>query len=131
MSGYDHAVRLLRYLALLCLIVFSVTAQAGSEYPDVSQYHAGTVISVRELRSSFPMVRWSGVHEFILHFSVQDSGHVYCYEFRTVILEDVNDLRSSSGHQIRMLQRGNKLSAVLEDGRPIKADLTKPGQCPL
>jgi hypothetical protein len=131
MSGHNHAVRLLRYLALLCPIVFSMSAQAGSEHPDVSQYHAGTVISVRELRTSFPTARWSGVHEFTLHFSVQDSGHIYCYEFRTVILEDVNDLRSSSGHQIRMLQRGNKLSAVLEDGRAIKADLTKPGQCPL
>jgi hypothetical protein len=131
MGGHNHAVRLLCYLTLLCSIVFSMSAKAGSERPDISQYHAGTVISVRELRSSFPTARWSGVHEFTLHFSVQDSGHVYCYEFRTVILEDVNDLRSSGGHQIRMLQRGNKLSAVLEDGRPIKADLTKQGQCPL
>ena len=50
---------------------------------------------------------------------------------KTGILEDVTDLRSSSGHQIRMPQHGKKLSAILEDGRAIKADLTKSDQCPL
>jgi hypothetical protein len=132
MSGHSHAVRLWPRLAeLLCIVVSSVSLGTAAEHPDLSQYHVATIVSVRELRNSFPVARWSGVHDFTLHFSVQDSGRVLCYEFRTVILEDVSDLRSSSGHQIRMLQRGNKLSAILADGRPIKADLTKPGQCPL
>ncbi len=131
MSGTRQAVLEYRCLTALLAITITLFARAGTERPDLSQYHTGVIVSVRQLRSSFPTARWSGVHEFTLHFSVQDSGHVYCYEFRSVILEDVSDLRSSSGHQIRMLQHGKKLSAILEDGRPIKADLTKPDQCPL
>jgi hypothetical protein len=132
MSGNVQLGPLRRCLAvLLCTIVFSLSARAGAERPDLSQYHVAKIVSVRELRNSFPIARWSGIHDFTLHFSVQDSDHVNCYEFRSVILEDVNDLKSSSGHQIRMVQHGNKLNAILEDGRPIKADLTKPDQCPL
>jgi hypothetical protein len=132
MSGTRQAVLEYRCLtALLFAITITLFARAGTERLDLSQYRTGMIVSVRQLRSSFPTARWSGVHEFTLHFSVQDSGHLYCYEFRSVILEDVTDLRSSSGHQIRMLQHGKKLSAILEDGRAIKADLTKPDQCPL
>lgn len=120
-----------RLTALLFAITVTLCARAETKRPDLSQYHTGMIVSVRELRSSFPTTRWSGVHEFTLHFSVQDAGHVYCYEFRSVILEDVTDLRSSRGHGIKMLQHGSKLSAILDDGRPIKADLTKPNQCPL
>ncbi len=132
MSGYVQLGPLGRNLAvLLCMIVLSLSARAGAERPDLSQYHVATVVSVRELRNSFPIARWSGVHDFTLHFSVQDSNHVNCYEFRSVILEDVKDLKSSSGHQIKIVQHGNRLNAILEDGRAIKADLTKPDQCPL
>ena len=101
------------------------------ESPDLSHYQTAKVVSVRELRNSFPIARWSGVHEFTLHFSVQDSDHVNCYEFSSVILEDVKDLKASNGHNIKMLQHGNKLTAVLEDGRTIKAELTKQDQCPM
>jgi hypothetical protein len=132
MSGSAQPGALRRWLAVLfCTIILSLGAQAGAERPDVSQYHVATIVSVRELRNSFPIARWSGVHDFTLHFSVQDSDHVNCYEFRSVILEDVKDLKSSSGHQVKIIQHGNKLNAILEDGRPIKADLTKADQCPL
>jgi hypothetical protein len=102
MSGTRQAVLGYRPLtALLFAIAITLCARAGTERPDLSQYRTGMIVSVRELRSSFPTARWSGVHEFTLHFSVQDSGHVYCYEFRSVILEDVTDLQSSRGHQIK------------------------------
>jgi hypothetical protein len=46
-------------IALLFAITITLCAGAGTERPDLSQYHAGTIVSVRELRSSFPIARWS------------------------------------------------------------------------
>ena len=94
-----------RLTALMFAITITLCARAGTERPDLSQYHTGMIVSVRQLRSSFPTARWSGVHDFTLHFSVQDSGHVYCYEFRSVILEDVTDLRSTFGQSFAVIEK--------------------------
>jgi len=123
-SGWRRALSLCSAVTLLCAVGYP-------QATDLSSFHPATVVSVRELRSTFPIARWSGVHEFTLHFSVRDSLGVHCYEFRSVVLQDVNDLRGSSGHEIKMLQRGNKLNAVLDTGRSIKADATKADQCSL
>ena len=130
MSGDAHSrwkLRCVIVVALSAVLLSPCVPAAGSN----EQYHPVTVVSVRTIRNSFPIARWSGVHEFVLHFSVQDSDKLNCYEFRSVILEDVNDLRRSSGHQIQLLQHGNKVTALLEDGRNIKAERTKPDQCSL
>ena len=121
---WHRALSLSGVASLLCTLLAAQNA-------DLSHYHNAMVISVRELRSTFPIARWSGVHEFTLHFSLRDTDGVHCYEFRSVVLQDVNDLRASSGHQIKMMQRGNKLNAILDTGRSIKADSRKADQCPL
>ncbi|HLH06016.1 MAG TPA: hypothetical protein VKW78_02130 [Terriglobales bacterium] len=111
---------------VLCLAISS-----SAQRQEASGYHAATVVSVRELHSSFPIARWSGLREFTLNFSIKDAGELHCYTFHSIILQDVDSLRASSGQQIKVQQNGDKLKAILSDGRNIKADLAKPQQCPL
>lgn len=131
MNGNRRSVSVWRRVLSLSITISLLSTLIVAQNADLSRYHNATVISVRELRSTFPVARWSGVHEFTLHFSLGDSEGVHCYEFRSVVLQDVNDLRANSGHQIKMLQRGNKLNAILDTGRSIKADVTKADQCQL
>jgi hypothetical protein len=57
------------------------------------------------------------------------SSNSYCVDYETPVLDEVQDLRSANGKEVRIEMLGKKLAVVLPTGRKIKAELVKQTQC--
>lgn len=110
----------------MCLMV--VTRPVGFTQ---DSYQTAKVLSVRQIRHSPGLnpSRFSGPVYFTIDFALQVSANNYCVDYETPILDEVQDLRSANGKEVRVEMRGKKLAVVLPSGRRIKAELVKQTEC--
>jgi hypothetical protein len=96
-----------------------------------NSYQTATVISVRQIKHSPGLnpSRFSGPVYFTIDFALRVSGNSYCVDYETPVLDEVQDLRSADGKDVKIEMRGKKLAVVLPTGRRIKAELVKQTQC--
>jgi hypothetical protein len=111
---------------LICLI--------GAFRPVVvaqDSYQTAKVVSVRQIRHSPGLnpSRFSGPVYFTIDFALQISANSYCVDYETPILDEIQDLRSANGKEVKIEMHGKKLAVVLPTGRKIKAELVKRTQC--
>lgn len=120
------AKRFVLVVALMCLIVASRPIVFAQD-----SYQTAKVVSVRQIRHSPGLTpsRFSGPVYFTIDFALQISANSYCVDYETPVLDEVQDLRSANGKEVKVEMRGKKLSVVLPTGRRIKAELVKQTQC--
>jgi hypothetical protein len=96
-----------------------------------NSYQTATVVSVREIRHSPGLnpSRFSGPVYFSIDFALRVSDNSYCVDYETPVLDEVQDLRSANGREVKLEIHGKKLAVVLPTGRRIKAELVKQAQC--
>jgi len=111
---------------LLCLVAVSRPVVFAQD-----SYQTAQVVSVRQIRHSPGLTpsRFSGPVYFSIDFALQVSGNSYCVDYETPVLDEVQDLRSANGKEVKIEMHGKKLAVVLPTGRKIKAELVKQTQC--
>lgn len=88
------------------------------------------LVSAQEYkRNGFPVSRWSSVHELTVHFVVKISERSYCAAYETIVVNEVQDLVSSTGKNVQAEVSDKKLQMILPSGRKIKASLLGDNQC--
>jgi hypothetical protein len=94
-------------------------------------YQTATVVSVRQIRRAPGLnpSRFSGPVYFTIDFALRVSANSYCVDYETPVLDEVQDLRSANGKEVKIEMHGKKLAVVLPTGRRIKAELVKQTQC--
>jgi hypothetical protein len=120
------AKRFVLLLLLMCLVAVSCPIVFAQD-----SYQTAKVLSVRQIRHSPGLnpSRFSGPVYFTIDFALQISANSYCVDYETPILDEVQDLRSANGKEVKIEMRGKKLAVVLPTGRKIKAELVKQTQC--
>lgn len=113
--------------SLTCLIIIVPGPLVFAQ----DSYHTATVVSVRQIRHSPGLnpSRFSGPVSFSIDFALRVSDSSYCVDYETPVLDEVQDLRSANGKEVKVEILGKKLSVVLPSGRKIKAELVKQTQC--
>jgi len=113
-------------VVLMCLLVASRPAGFAQ-----NSYQTATVVSVREIRHSPGLTpsRFAGPVYFTVDFALRVSTNSYCVDYETPVLDEVQDLRSANGKEVKVEMRGKKLAVVLPTGRRLKAELVKQTQC--
>jgi len=113
-------------VSLICLLVVSRPTVFAE-----NSYQTAKVLSVRQIRRAPGLnpSRFSGPVYFSIDFALQVSANSYCVDYETPVLDEVQDLRSANGKEVKIEMRGKKLAVVLPTGRRIKAELVKQTQC--
>lgn len=99
--------------------------------PASSQNEVGKLVEVRQsVARGYPLSRYSSIHVYTMYFTVRTSTSTYCVQYETSVLDEVNDLRASSGRDVQVDASARKrLTMVLPDKRNIRADLAPSDQC--
>ena|SRR5215471_6303340 len=100
-----------------------------SAQPSSPTTNAKLVSAQEYKRNGFPVSRWSSVHELTVHFVVKISERSYCAAYETIVVNEVQDLVSSTGKNVQANVSDKKLLLILPSGRKIKASLLGDNQC--
>lgn len=120
-----------RRLTLAFLLAASLSlAQAPSSVPP-DGLHTARIVSVRQIKqtNSFPMSRYPTVARFTIDFAFRLASGTYCTAYETPVLDEVQDLVSATGQEVKVEIHGKKITVILPNGRRIRAELVKDTQC--
>jgi len=119
-----------RYFLALLLATPPSLAQAPSGVPP-DGLQTARIVSVRQVKqtNSFPMSRYPTVARFTVDFAFRLAGGSYCTAYETPVLDEVQDLVSANGQEVKVEVHGKKITVILPNGRKIRAELVKDTQC--
>ena len=117
------------FFALLVAAAFSPAQAPPGVPPD--GLHTAKIVSVRQIKqtNSFPLSRYPTVARFTIDFAFRLEGGSYCTAYETPVLDEVQDLVSANGQEVRVEIHGKRITVVLPNGRKIHAELVKDTQC--
>ena len=115
-------------IAAMIGVVCGGEANASAQ-PSSPSTNAKLVSAQEYKRNGFPVSRWSSVHELTVHFVVKISERSYCAAYETIVVNEVQDIVSSTGKNVQAEVSDNKLRLILPSGRKIKASLLGDNQC--
>jgi hypothetical protein len=117
------------FLALLLASSLS-RAQTSSGVPPEGLQTA-RIVSVRQIKqtNSFPLSRYPTVARFTIDFAFRLANGNYCTAYETPVLDEVQDLVSANGQEVKVEIHGKKITVILPNGRKIRAELVKETQC--
>lgn len=118
---------------ILALLLFSafVVAQTAPGFPSDAVLTA-KIVSVRQIKqtNSFPMSRYPTIARFTVDFAFKyGAGNYTCTAYETPVLDEVQDLVSANGQEVKVEIHGKKITVTLPSGRKIHADIVKDAQC--
>jgi len=117
------------FLALLLANSLSLAQAPSSVPPD--GLHTARIVSVRQIKQTngFPMSRYPTVARFTIDFAFRLAEGNYCTAYDTPVLDEVQDLVSANGQEVKVEIHGKKITVILPNGRRIRAELVKETQC--
>jgi len=76
--------------------------------------------------------RYSRIHDFDVFFSLRIGEQTYCGDYETVVVDEINDLRSSEGKDVEITldKSKNKVILYTPQNRKLKARIVRASQCP-
>jgi hypothetical protein len=114
------------------MFVLSAAAQisTGSVETASGTTQSGTLIGAHSDKRVVQTGRWYVVRQFTVDFAVRCPNQTYCGEVTTTVINEVDDLISSKGQPVELLDRGKDIDVTLRDGRHIKAHQMAANKCP-
>jgi hypothetical protein len=121
-------------LVLLATVVLAATRYAHGSAPPLSSasegQQIGKILSVRKvLRNHYFVSRYPQIHYYLLYFAVRTSDQIYCAEYETPVLEEIDDLFSAKNKDVGVVLKGKSLTLRTPKGRKFKARLVERKQC--
>jgi hypothetical protein len=120
-----------RGFVLLLLVCTSMLAQTPPANPPEGIFTA-KIVSVRQIKqtNSFPLSRFPTVARFTVDFAFKyGAGNYSCTAYETPVLDEVEDLVSANGQEVKVEIHGKKIMVTLPSGRKIHGELVKETQC--
>jgi hypothetical protein len=120
-----------RCLFTLLLVCSSLSAQTTPSNPPEGVFTA-KIVSVRQIKqtNSFPLSRFPTVARFTVDFAFKyGTGNYSCTAYETPVLDEVQDLVSANGQEVKVEIHGKKILVTLPSGRKIHGELVKETQC--
>jgi hypothetical protein len=121
-------------LVLLATLLLATTMYAsGSTPPKGSSsegQQVGKVLSVRKvLRDRYVFSRYPRIRYYVLYFAVRAFDQMYCSEYETPVLDEIDDVFSAKDKDVEFVLKGKNLTLRTPHGRTIKAHLVDEKQC--
>lgn len=91
---------------------------------------AATILSVRkDLRNQYFLSRYPRIHYYVLYISLRVSGQTYCSEYETPILDEIEDVTSTTSQNVPVVIKGKTIEIHTRQGRKLKTRLANEKQC--
>jgi hypothetical protein len=119
------------FVFLLLAGSFGMAQAAAPANPPEGVFNA-KIVSVRQIKqtNSFPMSRFPTVARFTVDFAFKyGDGNYSCTAYETPVLDEVQDLVSANGQEVKVEIHGKKIVVTLPNGRKIHGELVKETQC--
>jgi len=121
-------------LVLLATAFLAATMYANGSAPPPSSssegQQIGKVLSVRKvLRNPYFFSRYPRIHYYLLYVAVRASDRMYCSEYETPVLDEIDDVFSAKDKDVEFVLKGKNLTLRTPHGRTIKAHLVDEKQC--
>ena len=89
----------------------------------------GTIVETHSDKRVVQTGRWYLTRQFTVDFAVKYANQTYCGEVTTTVVNEVDDLMASKGHQVQVLARGKDIDVTLQNGLRIKAHQVAAKKC--
>ncbi len=118
-------------LLLLFFFLSEPSLRAADDPANSSQTVTGKLVEVRQsVVRGYPLSRYAAIHVYTMYFTVKTATDTYCVEYDTPVLDEVKELRASSGKNVQLdLQGKKRVRMILPNNRQLKADLEPAEQC--
>lgn len=114
-----------------CVLWAEPSLAQRSSSPSVKQI--GRILSVRKApRSSIVCTtRYSRIRDFDVYLSIRIADQIYCGDYETPVLDEIDDLLASSGKLVRLKlnERENRITLSTPHYRRLKAHIVRPIHC--
>jgi hypothetical protein len=128
--------RIVLPLALLATLVLMTARFAPRSAPprDSSREspQIGKILSVQKtLLTTRPFVSryYPQIRYYLLQFAVRVSDKTYCGEYKTPVLEEIDDLYAAKGKDVHIVLKGKSLTVKTPKGRKLKTWVAEPKHC--
>ncbi len=121
-------------LAIFATLALAATSFAPPSAPKLSSPsdagQIGKVLSVRKAPIGLHIVsRYPQIRYYLLHPTVRVDDKIYCGEYQTAVIEEMDDLFASKAKDVGIVIHGKKLIVKTPNGMKLKAWLSNPNQC--
>jgi len=119
--------------ALALFLVVCGPAPARARASSAPERQTGTISGVRSVLRGTPLstTRYSRIHDFDVYFSLRIAEQTYCGDYETVVLDEISDLVSSEGKDVRITLDESKRRVIVytSQNRRLKARIVSASQC--
>jgi hypothetical protein len=121
-------------MILLAIVVFAATGYPYGSAPPASSSSKGSqigkILSVRKVLQNHHFVsRYPQIHYYLLYFAVRTTDQTYCAAYETPVLDEIDDLFSATGRDVKIVLKGKTLTLRTPKGWEFKARLVEQKQC--
>lgn len=119
---------------LLATVILAAIRYAYGSAPPASSssegQQIGKILSVRKVLQNYYFVsRYPRIHYYLLYFAVRTSEQIYCAEYETPVIDEIDDLFSAKDKDVKIVLKGKTLTLRTPKGWEFKARLVKRKQC--
>lgn len=123
-------------MLLVCLATFAAFCAIGWHTPALARESPepkiGRISGVRKvLRPALFRSRYPRIHNFDVYFSLRVGDQIYCGDYETIVLDEIKDLGSCDGKDVKAALDLRKKRVVLHTpkNRTLKARIVPMSQC--